>query len=127
MNVKIVVKTIVQNYDSRILVLRRSLTDSYMPGEWDLPGGSVEQDEDPLLAAMRELKEESGIEITELSPIYVCSARHNRFAITIVFKAQYEGEAITISEEHDAYEWLSLEEFNQLDTPEKYKIAIKYI
>ena len=50
---KIAVSVIVLRGD-RVLLLKEQ------EGHWQLPGGGVDPDEDPLLALFRELKEETG-------------------------------------------------------------------
>lgn len=37
----------------------------YVEGTWNIPGGGVEPDEDPVQAVKRELKEETGLKIKE--------------------------------------------------------------
>ena len=44
-----------------VLLLRRSLTDPWRPGFWNLPGGKQDPGETPRQTAARELAEESGI------------------------------------------------------------------
>lgn len=51
---------IVNTTDRTILLIQRGDT-----GEWALPGGFVNENEPTLLAAQREAKEETGIEITD--------------------------------------------------------------
>jgi len=48
-----------------VLMLRRSEEAGFMPGVWVFPGGTVEPDEDERTCAIRELAEESGIELGE--------------------------------------------------------------
>jgi ADP-ribose pyrophosphatase YjhB (NUDIX family) len=47
--------------DERVLLLRRAVAPAY--GEWDLPGGFLEADEHPMDGAVREAREETGLEI----------------------------------------------------------------
>jgi ADP-ribose pyrophosphatase YjhB (NUDIX family) len=48
-------------HDGRLLLARRARNPSI--GLWDLPGGFLEEDEHPLDALRRELREETGLEI----------------------------------------------------------------
>jgi 8-oxo-dGTP diphosphatase len=48
-------------HDQSILFLRRSLTETFLPGSWALPAGKVKPGEDPKEAVLRELHEEAGI------------------------------------------------------------------
>jgi 8-oxo-dGTP diphosphatase len=50
----------------RLLMQHRSADAPISPGQWGLPGGHVEQGEDPLAAAHRELGEEAGLTVTRL-------------------------------------------------------------
>jgi 8-oxo-dGTP pyrophosphatase MutT (NUDIX family) len=47
----------------QVLLARRSLEASFMPGVWVFPGGIVEPGEEPAQTAARELGEEVGIEL----------------------------------------------------------------
>jgi mutator protein MutT len=53
------VDAIVRNGNGEILLIRRS--DS---GTWDLPGGAVEPGETPSAALLREVREETGLEVS---------------------------------------------------------------
>lgn len=74
--------TIAIVWDHRVLVVRaRGRTKYY------LPGGIVEPNESPLRAAVRELKEETGIE---------CAEDRLRFLATVVAPADASGPGVTI-------------------------------
>lgn len=53
---------IVKDADSRIFLLRRKNT-GWRDGYWTVPAGHVEKDEGPTRAAVRELKEEAGLDV----------------------------------------------------------------
>ena len=55
------VAVVLTDPNRRILLVRRSVEPGI--GEWCLPGGFIEMGETPFQAAVRELKEEIGIEI----------------------------------------------------------------
>jgi 8-oxo-dGTP diphosphatase len=47
--------------DSLIVYLRDEKPDIPFPGQWDLPGGGREGDEDPITCGLREIEEEFGL------------------------------------------------------------------
>jgi 8-oxo-dGTP diphosphatase len=124
MNVTVIAKVVIQDSNNNILVLRRSPTDTNRPGTWDLPGGEVETGEDPSASAVREVLEETGLQVQEMSPLFVCADNEPVYRITLIFKAPYTSGEIKLSFEHDDFKWISPENFNAVDIPEKYKRAV---
>jgi 8-oxo-dGTP diphosphatase len=52
----------------RILMQHRDARAKVSPNQWAFPGGSIEPGEEPLHAAHRELREETGLTVAELRP-----------------------------------------------------------
>ena len=87
-------------------------------GRLDFPKGNIEEGEDELAAALRELKEESGIDKIRVIPGFrkVLNYYYRRDDGTLVSKTLvlFLGETleknVSISWEHEGFEWLGLEE-----------------
>jgi 8-oxo-dGTP pyrophosphatase MutT (NUDIX family) len=96
----------------RVLVLQRAL-DTRCPTAWETVHGHIEPAERPADAALRELREETGLEAERLynvtcQPFYLHV--HDVVQMAVVFCAFVaEPALVTLGAEHAAYEWLDLE------------------
>jgi bis(5'-nucleosidyl)-tetraphosphatase len=84
---------------------------------WDYPKGHLEAGESDESAALRELAEETGIEQAQLLSAFVHEITYFFRAkkelvrkIVIFFLAQAANKGVTISSEHQGYDWLPFEE-----------------
>lgn len=128
MKIELVAKTFIVNPAGRLLVLRRHDNDEHRPGLWDLPGGQVAVGEDPAVAAIREAREETALTLTNLQSLHVASRIHsNCQVIKTVFTAYDYSGAITLSDEHSDFQWMSLEAFMDLAISEDYKAAARML
>jgi len=59
------------NDKDEVLLLKRGMTAPWMPGKWNLPGGTVDPGETPIEAAVREAQEEASVTPLDLLPISV--------------------------------------------------------
>jgi ADP-ribose pyrophosphatase YjhB (NUDIX family) len=94
---KVAVGTIIRSPDSkRIVLVKRAIEPGF--GKWVFPGGYVDRGEEIREAAIREAKEEAGLEIRIDRLINVYSYR-GRVPVIIVFAATTIGGALTIDDE----------------------------
>lgn len=109
-------------YGGKVLLVNHPRYNKWIP-----MGGHIELDEDPEEALFREIKEETGLEVTILSerppvaspgtkflltPSYLdvheANAPHKHISLTYFAKAKTD--AYILSTEHDAIKWFSTEE-----------------
>ncbi len=109
---KIVVKGYIVNEQGKILLVKRSSSDSILPGYWEVPGGGVDFGEKPIDALKREIKEETGLIIIVEYPLYVESLvlenLQQKQAIDIFFlcRVNSDNQAVLLSSEHSDYRWV---------------------
>ena len=102
-----------ENEKPVFLLLKRSKNQIY-PDAWQCVTGKIEKNETPNDAAIRELKEETGL--TPISMWIVDQVNHffevksNRMNLIPVFGVQVDSTNITLSVEHNDYKWCSVDE-----------------
>jgi 8-oxo-dGTP diphosphatase len=107
----LIVHTLITNEKGEVLILQRSKTDDVLPEYWDIPGGTLEEGEDPMLGAKRETKEETGIDVINPRLFFHTSnvdISKNKQFVTLIFCAQYllNSEVILNPEDHQDYAWI---------------------
>ncbi len=99
--------------DGKLLILREAATygDGTQRGRYHMPGGRIEVGEHFEDALRREIREETGLEVTIEHPIYVGEWRPvikgvpNQI-IGVFFVCTPTTDQITLSTEHDDYKWI---------------------
>lgn len=126
------VDAILVSPDDKILILRRANYIKKFGGKWGFVGGSIDdKDKDSKAAIKREIKEETGWELTwneehEMKLFDKINHQDNSSTEYWLIKLESEPE-IKISREHSKYEWYEIE--NDKDykwMPDVYQIIQKY-
>ncbi len=97
--------------DAQQLLLLRRASGTRCTGSWEVVHGRIEEGEHPEDAAVREVREETGLAVERLynvtvQPFYI----HGSALVTaaVVFAAYVIDGAIALGAEHDRGEWLPL-------------------
>lgn len=113
--------------NNKLLLLRRKNT-GWEDGKYGVPSGHLEENESLLSAAIREAKEESGVDISkkDLRMVHVMHRRVNHDYIDIYFVAdKWKGEPfISESKKSDDIQWADINNFPE-NTLENIKIAFE--
>jgi 8-oxo-dGTP diphosphatase len=103
--------------DGLYLATRRSPVNTYKPGLWDIPGGTVDHGETLEQALHREVREETSltVSIDRIVHAYTNAAEPGRETVQCVFKCEWiAGEVRLNPAEHDDHKWLSLTDLSAL-------------
>ena len=102
-------------FDGREVLLLKRDADSVTersPWTWDLPGGHLDAGESAEEAATREVKEETELNVSSMSPVGQDS---NIGKLTYFYTAEdWDGE-IKLSKEHEEYKWVSSTELDSYE------------
>lgn len=118
-------------HKGRILILRRSSRVKTMKYKWAGISGYIEQAEDALERAYREIEEETGISRSSL--MLVSSGRavevvdEDSDTIWVVHPYLFESsrDDVRLDWEHDSYLWIKPEEISSFDTVPMLKEALE--
>jgi len=119
--------TLNEKGDPLFLVLKRSEKKIYA-GQWRMIGGKVKPGEKSWQAALRELKEETGLIPRKLWAVptinHFYEPQSDQIHLIPVFAAQVDAEAdITLDHEHIQSKWFKMDEINKIvQWPEQRRI-----
>lgn len=117
MQTKRAAKAIIIDPKGYVLQLRRSETHPQIPFTPDLPGGTIDENEDARTTLARELMEEIGVDIAETSVISFktdqFSAYGKKIELELFEVSGFEDRPeIKLSFEHDRYDWLPVDQLS---------------
>jgi|SRR3989344_8490756 len=117
--------------DGKVLILQRHKNEDVYPNMWELPSGKREPLEPSEDSLMREVREETGLDIKMVMPFSVFDYQIEKpdeirdstqinFLVTSV-----NDKNVVLSEEHQAFVWITKEEIDKYDFTEATKKVIQ--
>jgi ADP-ribose pyrophosphatase YjhB (NUDIX family) len=107
--------------DGKLLMIRES--ESLSGQKWELPGGGLDFGEDINTGFRREIKEEMGLTVTNMSkaPVYTWTWRYENkrtlnwfYSCVLAYRVEFENLDITPSEECEAVEFFDTNDIRSL-------------
>src|SRR3989344_4736072 len=95
---------IILDSKGRVLLLNQN-------GKWMLPGGRLEESEEPMVGLKREIKEELGIKDVTIEKILYADLSDSKRTYVVTFLCHITPDTkIELSDEHQEYHWFSIKE-----------------
>lgn len=111
---RLIAKAALFNEKNELLLLTRSETDKVRPGEYDFPGGGVDEGETIIDAMLRETQEEIGVSLlpTDVSLVYSATDFYEeKSRVRFLFLGYIQSsQQIKLSYEHSDYKWVAFDE-----------------
>jgi nucleoside triphosphatase len=116
---------IIHNKSGEILICKKPPGRGVFPGQWGLPGGGLETRETVFAALQREIKEEAGLEVTDIQPLFFSDGTYQKsftdgsqqeiYMVFLLFSCLASSDAVTLNSEFEEYRWVKPEELNDYD------------
>ena len=116
-------------HQDKVLIVRRSKKEKFLPGTYEMPGGKLDFGENPLAGVVRETKEEAGLKVTAITPYHLFSyttKNNTLYTVEIDFLCRPDsppGE-IVLSDAHDKFLWVTREELGKINLTPLMRRAI---
>jgi 8-oxo-dGTP pyrophosphatase MutT (NUDIX family) len=122
MDLQVGVKILMKNKEGNYLVLLRSAVKYPDAGaQWEIVGGRIDPGSPLLENLKREVREETGLEITGIPKLIAGQdiLKSTKHIVRLTYMGEGSGDVV-LSDEHTEFKWLPLEEIKKLDPIDGY-------
>ena len=122
---RVIVVGVIQNLRDEYLICRKPTSRGVFPGQWALPGGGIEPGEHMEDALRREIREEVGLEISNIRPLLFKDGQYAKlfpdgssrliYMIFLVFTCRSSSENVAVGDEFETFAWVKRENLADYD------------
>lgn len=114
---------IILNDKEEVLLLKRRKGVEWMPNKWAFAGGGIEKGETPSIAARREVKEETTLNVKSLHKLP--SGKEGQEKVHYFWASDFTGK-VKINDEHQEFKWVKISKLSKMDVvPKTQELANK--
>jgi 8-oxo-dGTP diphosphatase len=112
-----------------VLLMKRAPHKRVFPNQYNGLGGHIERDEDPYQSAIREIKEESGLDVHDvrLRAIHNIDSGQSTGIMLMVFSAQSNSREITVTSDEGTLHWMPIAQLSEYDLVEDIPLILPRI
>ena len=135
MRMRTIVVPLITNPHGEYLICKMSSVRGVFPGQWGLPGGGIEPNEQMYDALHREIREELGIRIENITPwtfrddlkikTYAHDKKEEVYMIYLIFDCLTTNTEIILNDEFEEYAWVKPEQLTNYDLNEATKLTFQ--
>jgi len=117
-NLVIAVKGVIL-HEGKILLVQRAEDDHIGGGTWECAGGKIEFGEDLEAALIREIREETGLDVTVGTILYATTFMTDpaRQVVILTYLCRTNQSVVNLSREHADYQWCTKDQLRALLLP----------
>lgn len=117
--------------EGKYLLLKKPDDFGVYAGTWGIPGGGVDDGELIEDAFVREMKEETGLQLHSIQPLFFSDdvtvktmrdgTDEKLYMVYLYFLAEANEEAVSLDDEHVEYAWIELMDIGDYEINDKTK------
>jgi 8-oxo-dGTP diphosphatase len=116
---------IIESRTGMFLIVKRSESDVYDAGSWDLPGGGLEGTETIEAGFVREALEETGLEVCEVQVTHAYALDDG--SLQLAAKAKTVNDLVKLGPEHSEFKWVDWDELRTIKPASLHLKAVQYM